>query len=148
MSDSGREMPKPVREDSWSKTWVRDELDDPEGSDSFIWKYCIRDPIGLAMADSINDPEKDFYIDFSHGASDVAASMTRRRMEDLFYRIDLPDEVDSEEFNSLKHQLSEEIYYFYTNETEGSYYFRFQVAAVTSEDRYGMDELSDGSFFD
>jgi hypothetical protein len=148
MGTPEREMPKPVREDRWSKTWVRDELDDPEGPDSYIWRRCIRDPIGLAMAESIKDPEKQFYIDFSYGDIDLAPRMTRRRMEDLFRPIRLPDDEDSEEFNSLEQELSEEIYSFYTEETEGSYYFRFQAAAATLSDLSSIEELSDGWTYD
>lgn len=130
MGNNKREMPKPVQEDQWSKTWIRDELDDLGGAESYIWRCCVRDPIGIAMADCINDPAKEFYIDFSYGDSLPGPQMTRREMEDLFKPINLPDDEDSRDFFSLVEELSEDIWHFYTNETEGFKYFRFRAVAA------------------
>ncbi len=127
-------MPKPVREDRWSKTWIRDELDDLGGAESYIWRCCIRDPIGTAMAECIKDPDKHFYIDFSYGDSLPAPQMTRRKMDDLFKPIQLPDDEESMEFIALEQELSDDIWHFYTDETEGFEYFRLQVAAATLEE--------------
>lgn len=123
-------MPKPVREDQWSKTWVRDELDDLGGFDSYIWRRCIRDPIGIAMADCIIDPGKEFYIDLSYGDSLPGPQMTRRSMDDLFRPIPLPDDENSRDFFVLEEELSENIWDFYANETEGFKYFKFRAVAA------------------
>lgn len=129
-----REMPEPAQEDQWSKTWIRDELDDLGGPESFIWRRCIRDQIGLAMARCINDSDRDFYIDFSYGDSLSWSQMTRRNMFDLFKPIRLPESEESMEFLRLEAELSETIWDFYAEETEGFKYFKFQAAAVTTDE--------------
>jgi hypothetical protein len=123
------ELPKPLSESGWSKTWRKEDLDRPEKDESKVWIESIRKPIEEAVIKWSEDHELAFWINFEYGKKDWSGWI-KRDMDEVFKRFHAPDAGDMRECQSLAEEISSIVWSEFENEDASFDFFRLRVFAV------------------